>query len=93
MEQARLPRLVGMGWTRLSFALLWRAFRSPSTAAGLLRVVWNFRARGWWRHPPFLPLPPREYVRWRMHTAYGDPDAVPPAEDVARYARWVRRNG
>jgi hypothetical protein len=26
-----------------------------------------------------------------MHTAYGDHDAVPPAEDVVRYARWVGR--
>lgn len=79
-----------MGWNRLSAALVWRALSSPATAAGLLRVAWNFRARDWWRHPPFLPLPPREYIRWRMHTAYGDADAVPPVEDVVRYARWVR---
>jgi hypothetical protein len=30
-------------------------------------------------------------VRWRMHTAYGDHDVVPPADDVVRYARWVGR--
>jgi hypothetical protein len=30
-------------------------------------------------------------VRWRMHTAYGDYDSVPPVEDVVRYARWVGR--
>jgi hypothetical protein len=81
-----------MGWPRLSGALAWRALRSPATAAALLRVAWNFRARDWWRRPPFLPLPPREYVRWRMHTAYGDAEAVPPADDVVRYARWVRRS-
>lgn len=80
-----------MSWFRLSAALAWRALKSPATAGGLLRVLWNFRARGWWRQPPFLPLPPREYVRWRMHTAYGDPDAIPPADDVERYARWVRQ--
>jgi hypothetical protein len=28
-------------------------------------------------------------VRWRMYTAYGDEEAVPPVEDVIRYARWV----
>jgi len=28
-------------------------------------------------------------MRWRMHTAYGDPDVVPPASDIIRYARWV----
>ena len=29
--------------------------------------------------PPFLPLPDREYLRWRMYTAYADEAAVPPA--------------
>ena len=78
-----------MGWPRLTLALAWRAVRSPSLAVDLMRVLWNFRSRGWWHRPPFLPLPPRDYVRWRMHTAYGDDDAVPPVEDVVRYARWV----
>jgi hypothetical protein len=78
-----------MSWPRLTLTLALRALRSPSLAADLLRVAWRFRARGWYRRPPFLPLPSREYVRWRMYTAYGDYDAVPPAEDVIRYARWV----
>jgi hypothetical protein len=76
-------------WLRLSLTLAARAAVRPALAADLLRVSWRFRAREWWRHAPFLPLPDREYVRWRMHTAYGDHDAVPPAEDVIRYARWA----
>jgi hypothetical protein len=78
-----------VSWSRLALTLALRALRRPSLAADLLRVAWRFRARGWYRRPPFLPLPSREYVRWRMYTAYGDYDAVPPAEDVIRYARWV----
>ena len=78
-------------WARLALALVARAMASPALAADLLRIAWRFRARGWFRRPPFLPVPPREYVRWRMHTAYGDHDAVPPVEDVVRYARWVGR--
>jgi hypothetical protein len=27
-----------------------------------------------------------------MHTAYGTHDAVPPAADVERYARWAVRD-
>ena len=27
---------------------------------------------------------------WRMYTAYADEDAVPPLEDVVRFARWRR---
>ena len=26
---------------------------------------------GWWRRPPFLPLPDREYLRFRLETQYG----------------------
>lgn len=78
-------------WFRLSFALGLRAIRHPRLAVALLGVAWRFRSRGWWRRPPFLPLPDRTYMRWRMHTAYGDDDAVPPADDVVRYARWAVR--
>jgi hypothetical protein len=27
-----------------------------------------------------------------MHTAYGSDDAIPPAGDVIRYARWATRD-
>jgi len=80
-----------MRWLRLVLTLAPRALVRPRLAADLLRVAWRFRARDWWRHAPFLPLPPEEYVRWRMYTAYGDEEAVPTAEEVVRYARWVGR--
>jgi hypothetical protein len=80
-----------MGWTRLSLLLALRALRRPATGAALLRVAWRFRRRGWWHRFPFLPLPSALYLRWRMHTAYGEGDVVPPAEDVERYARWAVR--
>ena len=80
-----------MSWTRLSLRLALLALRSPRTGAALLRVAWRFRRRGWWRRPPFLPLPAADYVRWRMYTAYGDGNVVPPMEDVVRYARWAVR--
>lgn len=81
-----------MSWTRLTLALALRGARRPADAAALLTVAWRFRRHGWWRRFPFLPLPSRDYVRWRMHTAYGSEDAIPPAEDVVRYARWAARD-
>ena len=27
-------------------------------------------------------------MRWRMETAYGDADAIPPLTEVERYIRW-----
>lgn len=77
-------------WARLVLALTLRALRHPRIAADLLGVAWRFRSRRWWAKPPFLPVPDPTYLRWRMHTAYGDHDAVPPADDVVRYARWAR---
>ena len=77
-------------WTSLVLHLATRAALRPRLAVDLVRTAWVFRRRGWHRHPPFLPLPDPTYLRWRMYTAYADEDAVPPAEDVVRFARWRR---
>lgn len=77
-------------WSRLALRLVAQGLLSPRLAVDLVRAAWAFRRRGWWRRPPFLPLPDRDYLRWRMFTAYGRADAVPPAEDVASFARWRR---
>jgi len=77
-------------WRVLSLALLGRAIVNPFLARDLAGLAWSMRRRGWYRSPPFLPLPPPEYVRWRMYTAYGAEDAVPPVRDVVRVARWRR---
>jgi len=78
------------GWGTLVLTLVPRALLNPRLAWDLLRTGWAFRRRSWWATPPFLPLPDRVYLRWRMYTAYGDEGAVPPAEDVIRFARWRR---
>ena len=78
-----------MSWFRLSLALALRSLMRPKLASDLLRVAWRFRSRGWYRRFPFLPIPDSTYVRWRMYTAYGDYDAIPPARDVERYAHWA----
>lgn len=77
-------------WTALTLRLAGRAVVNPRLALDLLRTAWAFRRREWWRRAPCLPLPDRTYLRWRMYTAYGDEDAVPPMIDVIRFARWRR---
>lgn len=77
-------------WLHLAFKLALRACLNPLLAVDLTSMVWAFRARDWYRRPPFLPVPPAEYTRWRMYTAYGDEAAVPPVGDVIRFARWRR---
>lgn len=78
-------------WGWLTLELTGRAVINPRLAIDLLRTAWAFRRREWWRKPPFLPVPDRDYLRWRMYTAYGDDDAVPPAGDVIGFARWRRQ--
>ena len=80
-----------MSWLRLTTVLGLRALRRPRLAVDLVRVAWRFRDRRWYRHFPFLPLPARDYVAWRMHTAYGEHDALPSPDELERYARWVGR--
>jgi hypothetical protein len=74
--------------------LYWRmarlALRRPGVIPAMLGAAWAFRARDWFRRPPFLPLPPRSYLRWRMETAYGDPDWIPSDDDLERFLRWAR---
>ena len=76
--------------TGLMLRLTGRALVNPAVAVDLLALSWAFRRREWWRKPPFLPAPDRAYLRWRMYTAYGREDAVPPPSDVVAFARWRR---
>jgi hypothetical protein len=47
---------------------------------------------GWWRRPPFLPVPDAAYWGFRMHTAYGDQWAGRPSRgDVVDYLQWCQR--
>jgi hypothetical protein len=57
----------------------------------LLRTSWVFRRRQWYWHFPFLPVPPRKYLKWRIETAYGDKSFKNlRSRDIAAYARWHR---
>ena len=57
----------------------------------LIRICWTFRDRRWYRRFPFLPFPPRDYLRWRMETAYGDKSLKKARwKDIVAYARWRR---
>jgi len=76
-------------------ALHWRMARvvlaNPRLLPALLGLAWVMRPDGWYRRWPFVPLPDPSYLKWRMETAYGSSDAVPPLSDVAHYLAWSRR--
>ena len=83
--------MLGASWSALTLQLTARALVRPALGRDLLALTWSFRRRRWWTSPPFLPVPDRDYIRWRMYTAYGDANAVPSLDDVIRFARWRRQ--
>ena len=58
---------------RATGALLARPSLWPTAVHQVLRLA----RPGWWRARPWLPLPEPTYLRFRLQTAYGDPDASP----------------
>ena len=86
-------------------ACLLRRERDPIFARGTIpgvrhfQIAWalaRFYARvipaDWYRHVPFLPLPPADYLRWRLHTAYGKqrPPLRTIVRDVWQFGDWLR---
>jgi hypothetical protein len=45
----------------------------------------------WWRRWPPVPVPPRDYLRFRNETMYGDVDGPVDAADLIQYLEWCRR--
>lgn len=66
---------------------VWAVLRRPWLWGVALRLA----PRGWWRRSPHLPLPDREYLRFRMVTMYGDATHVPEPGDLVTYLEWCRR--
>ncbi|MGH7448292.1 MAG: hypothetical protein ACREK1_12270 [Longimicrobiales bacterium] len=80
-----------MHYSNLLRQLAGLAVRDPRLVLLLAGAAWRFRATDWYRRAPFLPLPPAEYVEWRLHTAYGEAGAAPQGAELARYLRWAAR--
>jgi hypothetical protein len=74
-----------------TFALLGIVVRHPRIWGEAMRAAPSFARRGWWRKPPFLPLPDPEYVAWRVATAYGSANGRIPPDDIVAYLEWRRR--
>ena len=63
----------------------------PGLWGTALRQGRRLTPRGWWRRPPFLPVPTATYLRFRLETAYGGTGDQPPAaDDLVTYLRWCR---
>ena len=69
---------------------MWAVVRRPALWSTAVRQLLLLAAPGWWRRSPHLPVPPDDYLRFRLQTQYGDPSHQPEAADVVAYLEWCR---
>jgi hypothetical protein len=83
MTQSQLP-----GFRKLAPAVL-AVVRRPGLWGTAIATLAAASPPGWWRRAPYLPRPDRDYLAWRLHTAYGD-DGTPAPDEVVDYLEWVK---
>jgi hypothetical protein len=66
--------------------------RHPGLWSTAARQAVRMAPNGWWRRPPFLPVPAADYLAFRLQTMYGGPgDTSPAPADVVRWLEWAKR--
>lgn len=72
---------------RSFLAVAMRPWLWPTAVVQVCRLA----PSGWWKRPPFLPLPDRDYMHFRMVTQYGGDGTAPShPSDVVDYLSWCR---
>src|SRR5581483_5814282 len=79
------PAVTSPWWVGAVLGVLRRPRLWPTALAQAVRLA----RPGWWRRPPFLPLPDPDYVRFRLQTAYG-PHGRAEGGDLVAYLNWCR---
>ncbi len=71
--------------------------RRPGLWPTAARMARRSVPSAWWRTAPFLPVPSRDYVRFRLQTQYGggtepsgDTAAVAAGSDLVAFLEWCR---
>lgn len=62
----------------------------PSLWITALTQLIRLTPRRWWAQAPFLPVPTREYIRFRVLTQYGERGHTLEVADVLSYLRWLK---
>ena len=64
----------------------------PSLWITALTQLYRLTPRRWWARAPFLPVPTREYIRFRVLTQYGERGHTLEVADVLSYLRWLKES-
>jgi len=67
----------------------------PRLWATAIVQIARLTPRGWWRRAPFLPVPPQNYMEFRLVTQYGGDHGALQAnirsKDVVDYLQWCKQ--
>lgn len=69
-------------------SILRALIRRPTLWLEAIRAFGAMTPAGWWKQPPFVPVPRRAYLGWRLQTAYGSASVTPEPVDVIRFLEW-----
>jgi len=76
-----------VGLTAAAAAVARRPDLWPAAVRQAVRLV----PRRWWSRPPFLPVPDRSWLRFRLEAQYGGDGRGPVvAADVIAFLEWCR---
>jgi hypothetical protein len=75
-------------WTGAVVAVVVRPALWPTAVRQALVLA----PSGWWRRRPYLPLPDRDFLAFRLETMYGAGAAAPEPDDLVAYLRWCRNS-
>ena len=81
-----------MSGIRSGAAIVIAVLCRPSLWITALIQVFRLTPRRWWARAPFLPVPTREYIRFRVLTQYGERGHTLEVADVLSYLRWLKES-
>ena len=74
---------------RGSLRSAWAIARRPDLWLTAVAAGASVTPRSWWRRPPYLPLPDRRWMQFRLETAYGGDGRGPVRpQDLVNYLEW-----
>ncbi len=79
-------------WNKWIKSVMVAVAEKPGLIFPAIYQLYILSPESWYRKYPFLPLPDKRWLRFRMETAYGDPCYVPNPREIAKFLDWTRTN-
>lgn len=78
----------------ISGAMIKAVASQPTLWPTAFRAYRSFVPDRWWTKRPFLPVPDRDWMHFRMVTAYGGDGAPAPTagHEVVTWLQWLKQN-